>query len=335
VNGNLPRIEIMAKTAHILLVSILANCFCSAQTRAFTVLPWNDHGAAVSLTFDDARPVQLDVAVPELNKRHLRGTFFVIVSKLTRLDEWRQAQADGHEIGNHTVAHEHPAALTKEEEESQVEDAKNFLDSNFHANIITFAYPYMEMTSGILFWVKKYNFAARGWPQDPNLLYVRADADPDWYNLPGQPVFTKYDLGVYKGWTEKAISLGAWTTFQFHGIGDPSTGWEPIPTNTFTALLDYLKAEQPEGLWIAPFGEVAAYLRAQRILESAKPDIRNGEQRFTWEVPALFPSGVVLKMRLAGQLLHVYQRGRELRADRQHIYSVAFDARELVMRGAL
>ena len=182
--------------------------------------------------------MQLDVAVPELNKRHLRGTFFVIVSKLTRLDEWRQAQADGHEIGNHTVAHEHPAALTKEEEESQVEDAKNFLDSNFHANIITFAYPYMEMTSGILFWVKKYNFAARGWPQDPNLLYVRAD-------------------------------------------------------------------------------------------------IRNGEQRFTWEVPALFPSGVVLKMRLAGQLLHVYQRGRELRADRQHIYSVAFDARELVMRGAL
>src|SRR6266567_5514554 len=108
----------MAKNAHILLVSVLSVACCSAQTRAFTVLPWDDHRAAVSLTFDDARPVQLDEAVPELNKRHLRGTFFVIISKLTRLDKWRQAQADGHEIGNHTLTHEHPVALTKEGEES-------------------------------------------------------------------------------------------------------------------------------------------------------------------------------------------------------------------------
>jgi len=56
----------------------------------------------VSLTFDDARPVHLDVAVPELNKRHLRATFFVTVSKLTRLDDWRNAQAQGHEIGMST-----------------------------------------------------------------------------------------------------------------------------------------------------------------------------------------------------------------------------------------
>jgi peptidoglycan/xylan/chitin deacetylase (PgdA/CDA1 family) len=334
--ASLPHIDIMAKTAHILLVSILSSGFCSAQTRIFTVLPWNDHRAAVSLTFDDARPVQLDVAVPELNKRHLRATFFVIVSKLTRLDEWRQAQAEGHEIGNHTVTHEHPAVLTKEGEEFQVEDAKNFLDSNFRANIITFAYPYMEISPGVLFWVKRYNFAARGWPQDPNLLYVMPDADPDWYNLPGRPAYTKYDLGVYQGWIKKALSLGAWTTFQFHGIGDPSTGWEPIPTNTFTALLNYLQAAQDQALWIAPFGEVAAYLRAERVLEEVGPQTRNGEQRFTWNVPAPFPSGVVLKIRLAtGRSLHLYQHGRELRADRRHIYSVAFDARELVVRGAL
>jgi peptidoglycan/xylan/chitin deacetylase (PgdA/CDA1 family) len=300
------------------------------------VLPWDDHRAAVSLTFDDARPVQLDVAIPELNKRHLRGSFFVTVSKLTRLDEWRRAQAEGHEIGNHTVTHEHPASLSKEGEEVQVEDAKNFLDSNFNANIITFAYPYMELSPGVLFWVKKYNFAARGWPQDPNLLYVRADADPDWYNLPSQPVFTKYDIDVYHGWVEKAVSLGAWTTFQFHGIGDPSTGWEPISTDTFISLLDYLKAEQGKGLWIAPFGEVAAYLQAQRTLESVKPEITKNEQRFAWDIPTPFPTGVVLKITLAGgHALHIYQNGHQLQADKKGAYSVAFDARDLVVRGAL
>ncbi|PYV67306.1 MAG: hypothetical protein DMG96_39710 [Acidobacteria bacterium] len=326
----------MRTTAHILLVSILFVACCAAQTRVLTVLPWNGHRAAVSLTFDDARPVQLDVAVPELNKRHLRGSFFVIVSKLTRLDEWRQVQAEGDEIGNHTVTHEHPVALTTEDEEVQVEDARNFLDSNFRASIITFAYPYMEISPGLLFWVKKYNFAARGWPQDPNLLYVKSDVDADWYNLPGQPILTKYGLDVYQGWVEKALSLNAWTTFQFHGIGDASTGWEPIPTDTFIALLDYLKTQQTKDLWIAPFGEVAAYLRAQRILENTEPQVSNGEQKFTWAVPAPFPSGVVLKVKLAGKGgLHAYQNGRELRAGKTGIYSVAFDARELVVRGAL
>lgn len=326
----------MIKTAHLLLVSVLTVACCSAQTRVLTVLPWNDHPAAVSLTFDDARPVHLDVAVPELNKRDFHATFFVIVSKLTRLDEWRQAQSQGHEIGNHTLTHEHAAALNKEGEEVQVEDAKTFLDSNFHANIITFAYPYMEVSPGVLFWVAKYNFAARGWPQDPSLLYVKSDVDPDWYNLPGQPIFTKYGLDVYQAWVEKALSLHAWTTFQFHGIGDASTGWEPIPTGRFTSLLDYLKVEQTKGLWIAPFGEVAAYLRAQRIVETSQPLVSNGEEKFRWDVPTPFPSGIVLKIKLAGKApLHAYQNGHELRANRTGIYSVAFDARELVVRGAL
>jgi len=105
------------------------------------VLPWNDHSAAVSLTFDDARPVHLDIAVPELDKRQLRGSFFVTVSKLTRMDDWRKAALQGHEIGNHSVSHEHPAALTKESEEIQVEDARNFLDSNFHSQIIILCLP--------------------------------------------------------------------------------------------------------------------------------------------------------------------------------------------------
>ena len=90
----------------------------------------------------------LDVAIPELNKRHLHATFFLIVSKTTRLDEWRKAQSQGHEIGNHPVSHDHAADLTKETEELQVEDAKKFLDSNFKSDILTFAYPYTEVSPG-------------------------------------------------------------------------------------------------------------------------------------------------------------------------------------------
>ena len=326
--------EIMRKLLYTVFACGSLFSGCAAQQATLKVLPWNDHSAAVSLTFDDARPVHLDVAIPELNKRHLRGSFFVIVSKLTRMDDWRMAASEGHEIGNHSVSHEHPAVLTQKSEETQVEDAKYFLDSNFHSQIITFAYPYMEISPGLLFWVKKYNFAARGWPENPELLYVSSEQEPDWYNLAAQPVFTKYDSSVYENWINKAISLHAWTTFQFHGIGDPSTGWEPIPQKTFLYVLDYVKRQEERGLWVAPFGEVAAYLRAQKILEAAQPEVSNGVERFTWELPNPFPSAVVLKVRVVGlRRMHLYQGGRELRASKQGVYSVSFDSRELVVRG--
>lgn len=46
--------------------------------------------------------------MPLLEARGLRGTFYVPVAARSfagRLDEWRQAAARGHELGNHTVFH--------------------------------------------------------------------------------------------------------------------------------------------------------------------------------------------------------------------------------------
>lgn len=307
-----------------------------AQTPTLHVLPWNNHSAAVSLTFDDARAVHLDVAVPELNKRHLNATFFVIVSKLTRLDEWRKAQAEGHEIGNHSVTHEHPAALTRASEELEVEDAKKFLDSNFKSNVIIFAYPFAELSPGLVSWVQNYDFAARGWHGESSSPYVTSDSEPDWYDLPSQPAYTRYDAGVYRAWIDKAFTLHAWTTLQIHGIGDPSTGFEPIPTDTFIVLLDYLKAQESKGLWVAPFGTVAAYLRAQKIVEAAEPNLQNGDERLLWKVPDPFPTGVVLKIAIAGGAhRHVYQGKHELRPNKLGVYLVSFDSGELVVKDAL
>jgi peptidoglycan/xylan/chitin deacetylase (PgdA/CDA1 family) len=328
----------MTKAFHfrVAVLCILLVQLSLAQTPALRVLPWNGHPAAVSLTFDDARTVHLDVAIPELNKRHLNATFFVIVSKLTRMDDWKKAQAEGHEIGNHSVTHEHPALLTRVSEELEVEDAKKFLDSNFKSNIAVFAYPYAELSPGLVEWVKTYDFAARGWQGTMGSPYVTVDAEPDWYNLPSQPSYTAYDAAVYRSWIDKAFTLHAWTTLQIHGIGDPSTGFEPIPTGTFITLLDDLKADQSKGLWVAPFGTVAAYLRAQKILEAAQPQLDNGEEKFVWKVPDPFPSGVMLKVAIqSGAHIHVYQGNRELHPSKAGVYSVSFDSGELSLIGSL
>ena len=327
----------MAKTFYAAFMCSLLTGLSLAQTPTLRVLPWNNHSAAVSLTFDDARPVHLDVVIPELNKRHLNATFFLIVSKLTRLDDWRKAQAEGHEIGNHSVTHEHPAALTRASEELEVEDAKKFLDSNFKSNITVFAYPFAELSPGLVSWVQNYDYAARGWQGDAGgSPYVTSDSEPDWYNLPSQPAYTRYDAAVYKSWIDKAFAMHAWTTLQIHGIGDPSTGFEPIPTDTFLSLLDYLKAEESKGLWVAPFGTVAAYLRSQKIVEAAKPQIQNSSERFVWKVPDPFPTGVLLKIAIdGGAHVHVYQDKRELHPNKGGIYLVSFNSGELIVKSAL
>lgn len=318
----------------ILIASLLLGC-CSAQTSTLKVLPWNNHEAALSLTFDDSRAVHLDVAVPELNKRHLRATFFLIVAKTTRLDDWRRVQSQGHEIGNHSVTHERASDLTKAGEELQVEDARNFLESNFKTDVITFAYPYTEFSPGLLYWVKRYDYAARGGRGDGSQVYIKSDIQPDWYNLPSQPSYTKYDSATYEGWIVKDLSLKAWTILQIHGIGDPSTGFEPIPSHTFIEFLDYVKTMENRGLWVAPFGEVAAYFRAQKIVEAAQLQAANGEKKFTWQVPAPFPHGVMLKVAVEGSHVHLYQAGRELRRGKDGAYSVAFNSPELVVKGQL
>lgn len=72
-------------------------------------LAWPDGAkAAVSLSYDDTLDSQLDNALPVLNKHRIRATFYLKLASLAlyaRLDEWRAAAGQGHELGNHTIYH--------------------------------------------------------------------------------------------------------------------------------------------------------------------------------------------------------------------------------------
>jgi peptidoglycan/xylan/chitin deacetylase (PgdA/CDA1 family) len=69
---------------------------------------------AISLTFDDGMRSQVEIAVPRLEERGFRGTFYLNPRGddwQDRLAAWQPVQAAGHEIGNHTIAH--PCSLTR------------------------------------------------------------------------------------------------------------------------------------------------------------------------------------------------------------------------------
>ncbi len=69
---------------------------------------WSPYSGAVSITFDDGTPNQLQRALPLLDTFGLRGTFYLAPGKddwAERLAPWKEVAANGHEIGNHTLSH--------------------------------------------------------------------------------------------------------------------------------------------------------------------------------------------------------------------------------------
>lgn len=110
----------------------------------------------ISLSFDDALDEHLDHAVPLLAAHKVSATFYTHVSApafLRRIDEWRRAAEDGHELGNHTIFH--PATERKswvgrgnalefyclDRMRLEIETANRFLGALDRQTQRTFAYP--------------------------------------------------------------------------------------------------------------------------------------------------------------------------------------------------
>lgn len=297
----------------------------------FEVIPWNGYKAALSLTFDDGDPIHLDVAIPELNKRGLRGTFYLITGKITRQDEWKKAFLSGQEIGNHTVTHRHTAELSPDDEKNEVVNARKTLEDLTGSPVLTLAYPFVEISPGLKKWTEAENFAARGGGGTP---YMTPDMDPDWYNISSQTTMTAYAPDTYPKWVDQALAAGAWTVFMIHGIEGTQWGWQPITKQAFTGLLDYLVKKKAD-LWTAPFGEVCAYWRAQKVLEQAEPKKDGSTTTLKWDIPANFPKGVKVKISVQGDGLKLSQGGKALKPLSPGVYAVAFDAKELSLENAV
>jgi peptidoglycan/xylan/chitin deacetylase (PgdA/CDA1 family) len=108
---------------------------------------------ALSLTFDDARLSQPDKGIPLLDKYSVKATFYVSPGNMiSRLEAWKEAVKNGHEIGNHLVLHpcsgnftwSRSRALedyTLEKMKTELDSASGFVYENLGVQPVSFAYP--------------------------------------------------------------------------------------------------------------------------------------------------------------------------------------------------
>ncbi len=289
----------------------------------FEILPWNGFKAAISLTFDDGDPTQLQVAIPEMNKRNIRGTFYLISNRLTEINRWKEAVQAGQEIGNHSLDHKHAIDLSAQEAAEQVTKSKRILENMFQAPIPTFAYPFTEITPALRKNAEEDHFLSRG---GYGPVYFRPHERPDWAYLASQVIYAHTSSGILKGWTDENIRERTWSIPQFHAFQGGTRGWQPYPPTAFIDFLDDLSDRRKE-IWVAPIGEVGAYWMAQGILEKAGFHDEQTRTIYRWKKPILLPQNVRLKtICKKGQL---YQAGKKLTPNNAGQYEVSFDAEEL------
>lgn len=238
--------------------------------------PWPDgRKAAMCLTFDDARLTQADLGIPLLNQFGVKGTFYVSFHALRqRLDAWRAAVAQGHEIGNHTVRHpctgnfrwSRGAALedfTLEQIEQDLLEANATLEEALDVKPRSFAYPCGQKFVGrgenarsYIPVVAKHFLVGRGFNDE-------TDNDP-WFCDLAQACAYAMDGKTFdqiKPQIDSAVKTGGWVIFVGHEMirGERQC----VRGDTLDTVCRYAN-EPANGIWCATVAEVGSHIAQSR-----------------------------------------------------------------------
>jgi peptidoglycan-N-acetylglucosamine deacetylase len=235
----------------------------------------NGRRAAVSLSFDDARVSQIDTGLALLKRQLVKVTFFVQAEQVRkRLDGWKKAVADGHEIGNHSNTHPCTAnysfsrlnALedyTLEMMAAQLDGANAEVQDLLGVKPRTFAYPCGQKFVGRGLDVRSYvPLVAERFLVGRGYLDESAN-DPQVCDL-AQAMGTSFDdmeFEQMRNQVEQAANEGRWVIFVGHEIG--KRGYQVTDTAALEALCEYLK-DPVHGIWLGTVAEIAEYIRQQR-----------------------------------------------------------------------
>jgi len=230
---------------------------------------------ALSLSFDDARPSQLDCGLPILDEHGVKASFYVSLEPFNqRLDDWRAAAENGHEIGNHTVSHPCSANygspiggaledFTIERMDGEMRQANAQIEKAIGLVPRTFAYPcgqkYVGRGAGLQSYVPlaaKHFLAARGFcderPNDARRCDLAQlcgmDADTD-------------SFALLKTYLDYAYNSGGWLILAAHEVGPAN--YQTVEENTLAELCRFA-TDESNGVWIGTVAEIAGYLAAQR-----------------------------------------------------------------------
>ena len=230
---------------------------------------------ALSLSFDDGRTSQVEGGAALLDRHGVKATFYVTPAAVeTRLDAWKQVVAAGHEIANHSL--NHPCSgnflwsRSKALEDYTLEGMeREMTEANLRINALlgvtpeSFAYPCGQTfvgrganTQSYVPVAAKLFVTSRGWldeaPNDPD--YV------DFAQVTGIESDGK-DFEEILPIIETAAKTRLWVVLAGHEMR--ASGAQTTRLTMLDQLCAYV-TNPANGVWVAPVGTVARYVRDHR-----------------------------------------------------------------------
>jgi hypothetical protein len=153
----------------------------------------------------------------------------------------------------------------------------------------------------------------------------------DRYNLPVFPVAQGQVARDFDQGVDSARAQRHWLIFMFHSLRPTKADWF-AGVETSDVVANVRRTQGLRDVWIGTLADVGAYWLGQQIVEAAVAKAANPDtpQTWRWAVPAHFPPGRMLRVRVDGGTLS--QGGQDLPWDARGFYTVALDAGELSWR---
>ena len=271
-------------------------CGTAAAQVEVSLSPWPAGArAALSLTFDDAYPSQAAVAMPLLEARGFRGTFYLIVDRLFQrgkyedlpsapLADWQAGFRRGHEMGSHTWTHvglDTVSALVMQEE---LRSAQEALEGLFPGTPVTsLAYPFSRADEAVMQEAARYYLTGRLGPPPEG---EPPDNDPATARLIGLKAFFLCTGEAPQRWNHAAdqtLQNGGWLVEALHPLGE--AGYCEVREEDLGVHLDYL-AGLGGRIWVAPVGQVAARLAHWRGTRLHRTRLADGRIQLDLDGPA-------------------------------------------------
>jgi len=241
-----------------------------------TVFKWPEgKKAAISLTFDDARFSQVDTGTALLDKYGVKATFFVVTSSVEqRLDGWKKAVANGHEIGNHTMTHpctgnflwSRKNALENysiNDIQNEITECNTRIKELLGVTAEVFAYPCGQKfvgrdtnTKSYVPLISKMFILGRGWRDEALVDPLFCDlSQVSGIEMDGKSFDEILPL------IEEAKKNGQWLILAGHEMGEG--GVQTTQLSMLKQLIEYIQNPSNQ-IWIAPAGTVAEYIEKNR-----------------------------------------------------------------------
>lgn len=239
----------------IVLCALCVNIFSQTVQSPYELADWKGFRKAVVVyTFDDHCANQFSIAVPLFDEYNFKLSLYPVPNWSPDWNKIRAAAESGHEIGSHTVSHQSLSSLSIEQQEVELSNSKNKINSELNikgTDCNTIAYP--NCVTGDIPTISKYYIAGRICSGQ-----IVAKKPADYYNISS---FVAGDQGLnsmnaIKSQLISAMNSNGWFVLLIHGIDENS--YSPISAALLRQSVRYLDANR-KIFWVSTFRDAVLY----------------------------------------------------------------------------